>query len=269
VLEDPDIDCVFIVTRHDSHVDLAVRALEAGKHVWVEKPLAIDLPGLRRIENAYSSVEGASPVFMAGFNRRFAPHVLAMKEALDLVTGPRYIIVTVRAGALSRDHWLNDPTQGGGRIVGEAIHFVDLARHLAGSDVRDGRMMRAGRDGAVITLEFEDSSVATIHYVTSNHPGLPKEEIEVHVGERSLRLDNYRSLTGRGFEGFEKEQMHPVAFRFRNFLPISAELRLEEPDKGHAAALAAFLKAVETGRPSPIPFWDAVESNRVVLELDL
>ena len=102
-----------------------------------------------------------------------------------------------------------------------------------------------GRDGAVITLEFEDSSVATIHYITTNHRGLPKEEIEVHVGERSLRMHDYRSLTGRGFDGFEKEQMHPVAFRFRNFLPISAELRLEEPDKGHSAAISAFLKAIE------------------------
>ncbi len=267
VLEDPEIDCVFVLTRHDSHVDLATQALEAGKHVWIEKPLAIDLESLRALENAFAAVEGTSPVVMAGYNRRFAPHIVAMKESLDGVTGPRHIIMTVRAGALSREHWLNDPRQGGGRVVGEAIHFIDLARHLTGSEVRDHDLRRVGRDGAIITLEFEDSSVASIHYVTTNHPGLPKEEIEVHVGERSLRMQDYRTLTGRGFDGFEKEQLHPVAFRFRNFLPISAELRLEEPDKGHTHAVAAFLKAVEAGRPSPIAFWDAVESNRVALQL--
>lgn len=267
VIADPEVDCVFILTRHDSHADLAVRALEAGKHVWIEKPLALDMPSLRLLENAYSTASGANPIVMAGFNRRFAPHVVKMKQALDGVVGPRNLIMTVRAGALSREHWLNDPDEGGGRLVGEAIHFIDLARHLVGAGVNDADFRRVGRDGGIVTLEFEERSVATIHYITTNHPGLPKESIEVHVGERSLILENYRTLSGRGFDSFEKEQLHPLAYRIRGLLPVMAELKFEEPDKGHRDAVAAFLEAVENGTPSPIPFWDAVESNRIALEL--
>lgn len=253
VLADDAIDTVFITTRHDTHADLTVRALSTGKHVYVEKPLALSHNGLDRVAEAYESLaaDGAPPALMVGFNRRFAPLTKTMKRLLDGVGQPKALIATVNAGPIPAEHWTQDPTVGGGRIVGEACHFVDLLRHLAGAPIVDvsSTVMAAGvGDTATLQLAFGDGSIGTIHYFANGSKRFPKERIEAFVGGRVLQLDNFRKLTGYGWPDFSKE-------------------RLRSQDKGHAAAFEAFVRSVQTGGPSPVPFEELMEVSRRSIDL--
>lgn len=228
---------VIIATRHDSHAGLVRAALEAGAHVFVEKPLAISRGQLREIEAAWAGAR--APLLMVGFNRRFAPHVRRMKALLSSLREPVSMIMTVNAGAVPADHWTLDRETGGGRIVGEACHFVDLLRHLAGRSIAGIESTRASGN-ASITLRFADASMGTIHYFTSGHGSFPKERLEIFCAGRVLRLDNFRKLTGWGWP------------RFR-------AMTLWRQDKGAAAMAAAFLEAVRSGGPAPIPYDEIIE----------
>jgi predicted dehydrogenase len=258
VLESPAIDAVVIASRHSSHADLAARALAAGKHVFVEKPLAISLPELAAITHAFAAAteEGRVRVLMVGFNRRFAPHVRKLKELLAAVKEPKAFVATINAGAIPRTHWTQDSEAGGGRIIGEGCHFVDLLRFLAGSAIVGFDAISVGRtagtsvtdDKASITLRFADGSIGTILYLANGHKSFPKERIEVFVGGRVLQLDNFRKLTGFGWPGFKS-------------------LRLWRQDKGQRGCAAAFVDALRNGRPSPIPFDELLEVSRVAIEV--
>jgi predicted dehydrogenase/threonine dehydrogenase-like Zn-dependent dehydrogenase len=244
MLSDSAISAVVIVTRHDSHARLAARSLEAGKHVFVEKPLAIDAIGLRTVRLAYDEVarNGEPRQIMIGFNRRFAPHVRKMKALLTSVREPKSFIMTINAGAIPPEHWTQDPTVGGGRIIGEACHFIDLMRHLAGCKVVAIQARRMGtslgiitsEDKASITLGFEDGSFGTILYLSNGSASFPKERIEVFTAGRVLQLDNFRKLTGFGWSGFSR-------------------MNLWRQDKGQKECASAFLEAVKTGRPAIAP----------------
>jgi predicted dehydrogenase len=144
---------------------------------------------------------------MVGFNRRFAPQVVKMKALLETVAEPKSFVMTVNAGEIPADHWTQDPEVGGGRIIGEACHFIDLLRHLAGAPIVRHHAVALGRhpglavteDKAMITLEFADGSVGTIHYLANGHKAFPKERLEVFCAGRVLQLDNFRSLRGWGW----------------------------------------------------------------------
>jgi predicted dehydrogenase/threonine dehydrogenase-like Zn-dependent dehydrogenase len=253
VLADDSIDTVFITTRHDTHADLTVRALSAGKHVYVEKPLALSYEELDQIAEVYEGLagEGEAPVLMVGFNRRFAPLTVKMKRLLDAVRQPKAFIVTVNAGHIPADHWTQDPAIGGGRIVGEACHFVDLMRHLVGAPITtaSATYLDAGvGDSANLQLSFADGSIGTVHYLANGSKRFPKERVEVFTGGRVLQLDNFRKLTGHGWPNFAKE-------------------RLRSQDKGHAAAFEAFIQAVQRGTRSPIAFDEVIEVSRRSIEL--
>jgi predicted dehydrogenase/threonine dehydrogenase-like Zn-dependent dehydrogenase len=238
VFEDPEVNTIVIATRHDTHASYACRALEAGKHVFVEKPLALTEAELDAVEAAYreaASRPGGAPQLMVGFNRRFAPLVVRMRDALRGVSGPKAVVITVNAGAIPREHWTQQRDVGGGRIVGEACHFIDLARHLAGSPIVDGHASYAEARGAqqtddvaILSLKFEDGSVASIQYLANGHRSYPKERIEVFGGGRVLVLDNFRSL--RGFGGPR----------------LGRELTLRQ-DKGHGACVAAWVERIASG----------------------
>lgn len=252
VFADPATNAVVVATRHDSHARYVLRALETGKHVFCEKPLCLTLDELGRIESLYRqrAAEGRAPVLMVGFNRRFAPLVTTMRRLLDGVGGPKALVITVNAGAVPLDHWTQDPEVGGGRILGEACHFVDLARFLVGAPIaRWGRwsLPTPARDCATLQLAFADGSTAAIHYLANGHRGFPKERVEAFVGGRVLQLDNFRVLRGWGWPGVRRR-------------------RLWRQDKGQRAAVAAFLSALRTGR-APIPFDEIVEVHRVTIEL--
>lgn len=250
VLQADDIDVVFITTRHDSHAALVREALDNGKHVFVEKPLAIDREELDRVCAAYSARDqaGPAPIVMVGFNRRFAPQIQEMRTLIG-GQGPSAFTVTVNAGSVPPDSWLHDPSRGGGRIVGEACHFIDLLRFLAGHPIIScTSAVMAGRtpDTANIQLAFSDGSIGTVNYFANGHPGVPKERVEVYNRGRVLQLDNFRRLRGYGFGRLSQR-------------------RLLRQDKGHTAELEAFLTAVTRGGPSPIPFDEMVEVTEASL----
>jgi predicted dehydrogenase len=248
-----DTDAVVIATRHDSHAALVVEALKARKHVFVEKPLAITRPQLDGIVAAHAAAVagGFNPVVMVGFNRRYAPQVIRIRELLAATAEPRVFVMTVNAGEIPPEHWTQSDAVGGGRIIGEGCHFVDLLRFLAGSPIRRTHAVRMGPapgiavrdDKATITLEFADGSFGTVHYLANGHRSLPKERLEVFCRGAVLQLDNFRRLTGFGWPGFSK-------------------LNLWKQDKGNEACMAAFIAAVRGGQPSPMPFGELVEVTR-------
>jgi predicted dehydrogenase/threonine dehydrogenase-like Zn-dependent dehydrogenase len=251
-IADEDVNVVAIATRHNTHASYALRAILAGKHVFVEKPLCLALDELESIEQAMDSAD--APMLMVGFNRRFSPLVVKAKSLLDTVSAPKSFIMTVNAGDIPASHWTQDREVGGGRIVGEGCHFIDLLRFLAGSRIARysiSRMRGAGGESAdkvSIALEFEDGSHGVVHYFADGHKSFPKERLEIFCGGRVLQLDNFRRLKAWGWQGFKSE-------------------RLSRQDKGHDACAAAFLHAVRKGEPSPIPLDEIIEVSRVSIEV--
>jgi predicted dehydrogenase len=239
ILGAADVDAVVVATRHDSHARLAGAALAAGKPCFVEKPLAITAEDLARVVLAMRATPG---LVCVGFNRRFAPASVALRKQLAARTSPLHARYRINAGAIPASHWTRDADVGGGRIVGEACHFLDLVAFLAGSPIDTVYAERAGDDGAVALLRLADGSTATVDYVTAGDASLPKEHLEVHWEGTSWVLDDFRSLTkhagGRRREVWSGSQ-----------------------DKGHAAEIAAFVRAVTKGEPSPVPFDEAVAAT--------
>jgi predicted dehydrogenase/threonine dehydrogenase-like Zn-dependent dehydrogenase len=251
VFNDPDINTVFITTRHNSHAGFVIHALKAGKHVFVEKPLCLTFQELEEIKASYEQSAHNDQLLLVGFNRRFAPHVLKMKELLDTVSEPKSMVVTVNAGTIPKEHWTQDKEIGGGRIIGEACHFVDLLRFLAGCPINDGRIATLGAgagDTASIELRFADGSIGTVHYFANGDKSFPKEKLEVFAGGKIFQLDNFKVLRGYGWKSFRT-------------------MKLWTQDKGHGAEVKAFLDAVHGGGPPPLPFDEIVEVTRVTLEI--
>lgn len=256
LLADPAINTVVIVTRHDSHARFVVQALRAGKNVFVEKPLAINEAELAEVQSAYTEARqsggrvGYGPQLMVGFNRRFAPQVQKIKTLLAGAKGPKAFVMTVNAGAIPPSHWTQDSVVGGGRIVGEACHFIDLLRYLAGVEIIGHSsvcLAAPTADTISLQLNFADGSIGTIHYFANGSKSFPKERLEIFAAGRVLQLDNFRKLTGFGWPGFNK-------------------MNLWRQDKGQKACVAAFLQAVKDGADSPIPFDQIVEVARVSIE---
>jgi predicted dehydrogenase/threonine dehydrogenase-like Zn-dependent dehydrogenase len=267
VLRDAEVNTVVVATRHDSHAQYVCQALLARKHVFVEKPLAITRQGLEEIEKTFHEVnashsgpaapraEAGALMLMVGFNRRFAPQVQKINALLAGIREPKSFVMTVNAGAIPEEHWTQDPEVGGGRIIGEACHFIDMLRFLAGAPIlsvqvaalgTQGQGMRA--DKVSFTLCFADGSMGTVHYLSNGHKSYPKERLEVFCVGRILQLDNFRSLRGYGWPGFSK-------------------LNLWRQDKGQAACAAAFVDAIRLGRPAPIPFEELVEVTRTSFDI--
>ncbi|MFN3474813.1 MAG: bi-domain-containing oxidoreductase, partial [Blastomonas sp.] len=253
ILANPGIDTIVIATRHDQHARQVLQALEAGKHVFCEKPLCLTLDELDEIEAVSQSRPDQQ--LMIGFNRRFAPHVVTMKALLAKATAPKAMIMTVNAGDIPADHWTQDPAIGGGRIIGEGCHFIDLLRHLAGAPITRFHAMALGAgpgqiadDKATIMLEFADGSVGTVHYLANGNKAFPKERLEVFCEGRVLQLDNFRKLHGWGWKGFSGQT-------------------LWQQDKGQRACAAAFLAAVRNEAPSPIALAEVIEVSRATIEI--
>lgn len=256
---EPRIDTVVIVTRHADHADQVIAALQSGKHVFVEKPLALTLEQLDAIDHSYREINQRSSRalhLMVGFNRRFAPHIVRMKSLLSQQAQPKAIIMTVNAGAVPPGHWTQDQRVGGGRIIGEACHFIDLMRFLVGSPIVGHHAITIGssagseitEDKAAITLWFKDGSFGTIHYLANGAKAFPKERIEVFCDGAVLQLDNYRRLIGFNWPGFRS-------------------MGLLKQDKGQNACAKAFVEALRQGWEAPIPYTELVESSRVSIEV--
>lgn len=247
-LRDPDIDAVFITTPHNSHASFVCEALAANKHVFVEKPLAMNLVELEQVESAMTAAPDRC--LMVGFNRRFSPHMVQLKKWLAASPGANSTIITVNAGAIPADHWTQDREVGGGRIIGEACHFIDLARFLAASPITDFSAMPmggAGRlgDSVSIQLSHDNGSLSTIHYLANGHKSFPKERIEVFASGQVLACDNFRVSRKVGSR---------------------ESLKTRAQDKGHAGELAAFLDAIANRGAWPIPAQELLEVSQVTIE---
>jgi predicted dehydrogenase/threonine dehydrogenase-like Zn-dependent dehydrogenase len=252
LLADDGVDAVVIATRHDSHATLVVEALQAGKAVFVEKPLALDAAGLAEVGDAEREARrGNSPLIMVGFNRRFAPATRALSAFFAGAAEPLAMHCRVNAGYLPPTHWLHDPEVGGGRMVGEGCHFVDLLAHLAGAppiEIFAQALPDAGRyrqDNLTVQIRFTSGSLAVLQYLANGDKSVPKERIEVLGAGGVAVIDDFRraTLTRDG-------KTHKLGGRFAT------------QDKGHRAEVAVFVDAVRTGGPSPIPFGELLASMR-------
>ena len=246
ILDDATIDAVVIAAPNELHRPLADAAARHGKHVFVEKPIGLTEEEVERVAEA---ARESGRMLMVGFNRRFAPLTRELESKLAGRGGPLATVITVNAGAIPPDHWTQDAEQGGGRIVGEACHFIDLARALTGSPIvsltaamartRDGRSVG---DIATFTLGFGEGSVSAIHYIASGSRSYPKERVECFFDGRTVSIENWRRLRDWGAA---------VPWRVGG-----------AQDKGHAAELRTWIKALRDGGPAPIPLDEIVEVSR-------
>jgi predicted dehydrogenase/threonine dehydrogenase-like Zn-dependent dehydrogenase len=253
VLDDPDIDALLIATRHDSHADLVIKALERGKHVLVEKPLCLTPAELGTIEAAVERLGDRCPVLMTGFNRRFSSHAGAMKVLTDRRSQPFIADYRVNAGEVPLDHWVRGAA-GGGRNIGEACHFYDLIGHMAGAAVAtiEARAIRphgghyARNENFIALLTFADGSIASLTYAALGSVDAPKEHFDVYSDGRVLQIVDFKEFVAAG---------------------CKAE-RINRHDKGHAGELAAFRRAVLGQAPWPIPLAEQAQAMRIAFRVE-
>ncbi len=250
-----DSDVVVIATRHDSHAELAIKALNAGKNVFVEKPMALSREELAAVDSAAQ----ANPAtrIMVGFNRRYAPLVQTMRELAANVTEPKCLNITINAGSIPADSWVQSRQLGGGRIVGEACHWIDLMRYLTQSPIVDAQGMGMGQnpahdvveDKAIISLRFADGSIGCLSYFANGGKRLQKERIELFAADAVLQLNNFKQLKGYGWPGFNSK-------------------RALAQDKGQTNCVKEFVDSIVKGTESPIPLKELVEVHLATITAD-
>jgi predicted dehydrogenase len=243
ILEDIETNTFIISTQHGSHANFVKEGLAANKHVFVEKPMAIDSQQLSEIEEVYSKSKGS---LMVGFNRRFSPHSVKVKSFL--IDEPIQVIATMNAGFISPEVWVHDMKNGGGRIIGEACHYVDLISYFTGSDVIEvcmnamGTNPKTSTDNASIMLKYKNGSTGIINYFSNGSKKYAKERVEVYSLNRTFIIDNFRLTTAFGQAGFTKMKT--------------------SIDKGHKAQFTSYLESIEKGSPSLIPFNSLINTTK-------
>lgn len=247
IIKDSDIDLVLITTRHNQHANMVSETLKSGKNVFVEKPLALNMTELNQVIDSYKSAPN-SVCLNVGFNRRFSPFVQKMKQLLGGSPSAMNVIATMNAGFIPADVWVQDMKIGGGRIVGEACHFIDLMIYLTGSQVKEVMMSALGTnpsentDNAIVTLKFENGSQGVINYFSNGSKAYSKERVEVYTQGKVLILDNFRKLEGFGFNGFSS---------------FSGKI-----DKGHKEQFKRLIKSVQAGGEALIKFDEIVNTSK-------
>jgi predicted dehydrogenase len=253
VLSDGEVDLVIITTRHDSHAELTLRALAAGKHVLVEKPLALNEDELAQIEAFYDGRDG--PLLMIGFNRRFSPAMRILRSAVAGRQSPLIATYRMNAGYLPPSHWVHGP-EGGGRNIGEACHIYDLFNFLTGAEVErvDAQAARSTsqywltNDNFVASIGYADGSVCALTYTAFGFKEYPKERMEVFADGAVASLDDYRSLVIQG--------------------PRRREWHSRTVEKGHLEELQAFADCLEAGGPWPIPLDQQLSAMRTAFAVE-
>lgn len=247
LFNDPQTDAIVVATRHDSHSKFVLKALCAKKHIFVEKPLCLNLEELSEIKKNYTG----NSLLMVGFNRRFSPHVQKIKNLLQSVSGPKAMVMTINAGEIPADNWQHDPELGGGRIIGEMCHFIDLLRFLTGEKIISFDKIctnTTAQDTVTTHFLFSEGSIGTIHYFANGSKSYPKERLEIFADGKVLKLDNYIKLEGFGWPGFKK-------------------MNLWRQDKGQKACVKSFIDALTKGHSAPIPFEEIIEVSNVSIGL--
>ncbi len=248
ILQDDEVDLVLITTRHDQHARLTLEALHAGKHVFVEKPLAIFQEELDAVE-AFFSKNNPALSLTVGFNRRFSPHAQQMKSLLG--NAPMNVIATMNAGHIPANSWVHDRAVGGGRILGEACHFIDFITFLTGSLVTEVCMNAMGQnpdettDSASILVKYANGSTGVVNFFANGSRAYSKERVEVYSQERTLILDNFRTLKGYGFRDFSKQKT--------------------QQDKGHRNQFRQLLETIRSGGTPLIPLAEILNTTKATL----
>lgn len=250
VIDNPEINAVLIATRHDSHAELAARALKAGKAVLVEKPLALDMAGLNQVIEAYNSPEASSAFFQIGFNRRFAPMSNQVRAGLAAAKGAKVVLIRINAGHIPAEHWVHDAEIGGGRILGELCHFVDLARYLIGCPIQSvqahaATLSEGGCDDVSVSLQFSDGSLATLLYTGLGDGSSGKERVEAYAGGNNYLIEDFRKYSESGSGG--------------------SNSNTATQDKGFKQSLSAFVTAVTSGGNVPIDETELIETSLATL----
>ena len=247
LLDSADVDAVVVATRHGDHANLVTTALRAGKHVFVEKPLCIAERDLDELQALVAGAGAETPCLMVGFNRRFSRHTQALKAAFEDRRAPMVVSYRVNAGTVDRDHWIHDPDEGGGRVIGEVCHFVDFCTALVDREPMSVSASSVAKDGGVenasvvVTVEYVDGSLATIQYAASGHRDLAKERCEIFTEGRSAVMED---------------------FAVTRFYGGGRTIRGRQ-DKGFGAELSRFVAACRDGGPWPIPWAQIVSTHRV------
>ena len=250
IISNPDINTIVILTRHNDHARQVIEGLKSGKHIYCEKPLALNLQELNEIEKSYTA---ANSKLMVGFNRRFAPFIQSTKKFIEQCVEPKQIHYRINAGYLPLDHWLHNPIIGGGRIIGEGCHFIDLCIYLAESQpvsVHTIGLPNNGKynnDNVTIIISFENGSTAIIEYLANGDKNVEKEVMEIFSGGKVAQLFDYRNLV-----------------LTTNGKKTSFSNRLKQ-DKGHSSAWDAFTRSIINNSEPPIPFSDLLNSSFVSL----
>ena len=248
ILRDQNVNAVMITTRHNMHARQVIESLEAGKHVFVEKPLAINLAELNQIMAAYQEQTKSLTV---GFNRRFSPHADAIKKALGNDPGPMNIVATMNAGFIPESVWIHDMQVGGGRIIGEACHLIDLISFFAASRVKEVCMTAMGQqpgvatDNATLLLKYDNGTNATVHYFANGSKAYAKERVEIYSQNRTLILNNFIETTAFGVKGFKR-----------------LKTRL---DKGHKEQFNRFVQHLQSGGEALIPFESILNTSEAAI----
>lgn len=247
VLADDEVKHIVITTQHNMHANMTIKALDAGKDVFVEKPLALKREELTKIIDAKTRNKKS---VIVGFNRRFSPHILKMKKLLGNEPGPMNVIATMNAGFIPPEVWVHDMNAGGGRILGEACHYIDLITCLTGSKVVEVSMQAMGAnpeintDNASIHLKYENGSLGVINYFANGHKSYSKERVEVYYQTKNLILDNFRRLDGYGFSS-----------------GLSSKILKTKQDKGHLTQFKLIIEQWATGKKPIIPFDEIVNTT--------
>lgn len=255
VLADTDVDAVMIATRHHLHAPMVLQGLQAGKHVFVEKPLCLTQDELDGIAAFYAAGTEGKPLLLTGFNRRFSRYAAAIAQATAARTNPIMIDCRVNAGYLSPDTWVHGP-EGGGRNIGEACHFYDLFVMLTGAEaisveanaIRPSTAYYGRSDNFTASMSFADGSVASLTYTALGSADYPKEQFEVFVDGRVYSVDDFKRLSVAGGQG--------------------PKLSTSMPDKGHSEELIAFADAIRNGGAWPIPLWQQIEAMRIAFAVE-
>lgn len=243
IVADQEVDLLLITTRHHLHAAMSIESLRAGKHVFVEKPLALNT---EELESVIEAQQASGKTLTVGFNRRFSPHALKMKDLLG--SAPMNVIATMNAGFIPASVWIHDLKIGGGRIVGEACHFIDLITYLTGSKVTSvcmnamGVNPQANTDNATLLLKYENGSTGVINYFSNGSKAYSKERVEVYSQERTLIMDNFRKTEGFGFKGFSK---------------LKTSL-----DKGHKNQFHSLIQRIKDGGAPLIPMEDLINTSK-------
>ncbi len=253
ILDHAELDAVFVATRHNLHAPLAVDAMRRNKAVFVEKPLAIHADELQDVVNVQRETQGR---IMVGFNRRFAPAVAEVRKFFEKRLQPAIVHYRINAGFIPRDHWTQDPIEGGGRIIGEVCHFVDLVGYLTNSVpvklyaevISSTREDLVAKDNVSVTIKYRDGSIGHILYIAVGDRSYPKERLEMFSEQSVAVIDDFRSVT------LSRHGKSKV-------------LATKRQDKGHRHCLDRFLHSVRTGKDLPIPFQESVNATIVTFHI--